>query len=482
MLGLIRLMNEDSRREDGAKTRGGTMPMNVFRDRRGVAMTAADPQSLEVFETALRQLQTYRGDAIATIDSALAEDPGFVSGHIFRAEVCITMWERAFHAEAERSLRALETLAGTATDRERAHIAAINDWVGGNWEGMRLRLDRILDDYPTDALALQIGHIADFYHGDRDNLRGRVARALPFWSSEMPGYGFVHGMLSFGLEECGDYRRAEETGRRAIELEPDDCWAQHAVTHVMEMESRQEEGIEWMLSRREHWAQDDNAFAYHNWWHTALYHLDLGRIERVLEIYDASVRPGEMKVQLQMLDSAALLWRLHLQGRDTGDRWTEIADAYEAAADEGFYAFNDMHAMMAYAATGRGAAAQRLLGAVDAATGATGTNALMSARVGRDIVRAIDAFGRESYGETVDLLLPVRYRAHAFGGSHAQRDIIHRTLIESAFRSGRYSLARSLAVERTSLKPHCPFSLSLRRRAEEAIVPAVSQSNARAFA
>jgi hypothetical protein len=97
-----------------------------------------------------------------------------------------------------------------------------------------------------------------------------------------------------------------------------------------------------------------------------------------------------------------------------------------------------------------------------------------------DIARLEGADPRESYGETIDLLLPVRYRAHAFGGSHAQRDIIHRTLIESAFRSGRYSLARSLAVERTSLKPHCPFSLSLRQRAEEAIVPAVSQSGVRA--
>ncbi|HEX7705274.1 MAG TPA: tetratricopeptide repeat protein [Thermoanaerobaculia bacterium] len=443
--------------------------MNIFRDRRGIAMTAAEPQSVDTFESALRQLQSYRGDAIATIDTALAQDPGFVSGHIFRAEVCITMWERAFKAEAEKSLHELETLTGMANDRERAHIAAISDWMRGDWEGMRHRFDRILDDHPTDALALQIGHIADFYHGDRDNLRGRVARAFPFWSSEMPGYGFVHGMLSFGLEECGDYRRAEEVGRRAIELEPDDCWAQHAVTHVMEMESRQEEGIEWMQSRRDHWAQDDNAFAYHNWWHTALYHLDLGRIDRVLEIYDASVRPGEMKVQLQMLDSAALLWRLHLQDRDTGDRWAEVADAYETIADEGFYVFNDMHAMMSYAATGRSAAAQRLLQAVDAASSADGTNALMSASVGRNIVRAIDAFGRESYGETVDLLLPIRYRAHVFGGSHAQRDIIHRTLIESAFRSGRYSLARSLTVERTALKPHCPFSLSLQRRAEESL-------------
>src|SRR4030095_9541326 len=79
--------------------------------------------------------------------------------------------------------------------------------------------------------------------------------------------------------------------RRAIELEPDDCWAQHAVTHVMEMQARQAEGIAWMEARRDHWAQDDNGFAFHNWWHTALYHLDQGRVDRVIAIYDGSIRP-----------------------------------------------------------------------------------------------------------------------------------------------------------------------------------------------
>jgi tetratricopeptide (TPR) repeat protein len=334
---------------------------------------------------------------------------------------------------------------------------------------MRTRLDRLLDDYPADILALQIGHLADFYHGDRDNLRGRVARVLPAYSRDMPGYGFLLGMLSFGLEECGDYGRAEETGRRAIELEPDDCWAQHAVTHVMEMQARQAEGIAWMEARRDHWAQDDNGFAFHNWWHTALYHLDQGRIDRVLAIYDGSVRPSPTRVQLQMLYAAALLWRLHLQGVDVQGRWTELADSYEATAEDGFYAFNDMHAMMAFAATGRHAAAARLLAAIDAAAGGSGANAEMTRRVGCAIVRAIDAFGRERYDEAVALLLPVRYRAHAFGGSHAQRDVVHRTLLEAALRSGRHTLGRALAIERTTLKPHCPFSWSLRHRAEAAV-------------
>ena len=95
----------------------------------------------------------------------------------------------------------------------------------------------------------------------------------------------------------------------------------------------------------------------------------------------------------------------------------------------------------------------------------------MTRRAGRAIVRAIDAFGRERYDEAVALLLPVRYQAHVFGGSHAQRDVVHRTLLEAAFRSGQDALARSLAIERTSLKPHCPFSWSLRRRADAALSP-----------
>ena len=447
------------------------MSVLALEDPRGVALSTASERSAAAFETALRQLQAYRGDPIATIDAACAAEPGFVMGHILRTEVCITMWERGVLPEVQRGLAHLEPLIASATERERMHIAAIRDWTAGDWNGMRAQLDRLLDAYPTDILALQVGHLADFYLGDRDNLRGRVARVLPAYSRDMPGYGFLLGMLAFGQEECGDYGRAEETGRHAIELEPDDCWAQHAVTHVMEMQSRQAEGIAWMESRRDHWAQDDNGFAFHNWWHTALYHLDQGRIDRVLDLYDRSIRPAPTKVQLQMLDAAALLWRLHLQRADVGPRWTELADAYEQSAEDGFYAFNDMHAMMACAATGRQAVAARLLSAMDAAALASGTNAEMTRRVGLSIARGIDAFGRERYDDTVALLLPVRYQAHAFGGSHAQRDVVHRTLLEAAFRSGQHALARALAIERTSLKPHCPFSWSLRGKAEAAVAP-----------
>ncbi|NIR32041.1 MAG: tetratricopeptide repeat protein, partial [Gammaproteobacteria bacterium] len=73
------------------------------------------------------------------------------------------------------------------------------------------------------------------------------------------------------------------------------------------------------------------------------------------------------------LDAAALPWRTHLRGPDVGTRWVELAGRYEEGDEGGFYAFNDMHAMMAFIATGRSAAAVARLAAMEAAAEGEGT-------------------------------------------------------------------------------------------------------------
>ena len=434
-------------------------------DQRGVDASSDNSQSLEIYERALRAFNTYRGDPVAIIDEALETDPDFAMGHVLRGHVLASMWEKSCVPEIEKSVANLKDLGNRVNDRERRHTHALQQWTTGDWNGARGTLDQLLVEYPRDLLALQIGHLSDFYHGDRDNLYGRVARALPAWTRDDPGYAFLLGMNAFGLEECGSYAVAEETGRHALDLEPDDCWAQHAVAHVMEMQARQTEGIAFMEGRTDHWAQADNGLKFHNWWHTALYNLDQDRFERVLEIYDQGVRPEPAEFQLPLLDAVALLWRMHLRRLDVGSRWPELADLYEKDDEDGFYAFNDMHAMLAFAATGRSNAAATRLAAMKTTAEGQGTNAMMLRLVGVPIARAVQAFGQERYGEVVDHLMPVRYRTYVCGGSHAQRDVVHRTLIEAALRNGDKALAIGLSNERTSLRPHCPFSWQLHERA-----------------
>ena len=173
----------------------------------------------------------------------------------------------------------------------------------------------------------------DFFRANARELRDRIARVLPKWSPEMPGYSILLGMYAFGLEECGDYARAEDAGRRAVAIQPLDCWAHHAVAHVMEMQGRAEDGIGWMIAREPHWSGDDNFFKVHNWWHRALCHLSLNESEEALALYDGPIRETRSAVALDLVDASALLWRMHLVGSDVGDRWRELANSWDQHAD-----------------------------------------------------------------------------------------------------------------------------------------------------
>src|SRR5262249_58650934 len=139
-------------------------------------------------------------------------------------------------------------------------------------------------------------------------------------------------------------------------------------------------------------------------------------------------------------------------GVDGGGRWAELADTWAPMAEDGYYAFNDMHAMMAFVATGRDVDADRLLGAQVRRVVSGGTNAAMTAEVGLPVCRALWAFGAGDYDAVVKLLAPVRAVAHRVGGSHAQRDVLNLTLVEAALRDGQADLARTLAAERTAAK------------------------------
>ena len=311
---------------------------------------------------------------------------------------------------------------------------------------------------------MQVAHIGDFLLGQSTMLRDRIAQVLPAWDEHVPGCGYVLGMHAFGLEETNLFDAAEEAGRRALEINARDPWAIHAVAHVMEMQGRQEDGIAWLASRTRDWAED-NMFAVHNWWHLALFHLDLGQVERVLELYDTHIRGNRSDVVLDLIDASAMLWRLHLRGVDVGGRWAEIADTWERRGGAGYYAFNDVHALMAFVAESRDDAIYDTLDAIRTAANGSSTNAVMSREVGLPVAEALVAFGRGDYGRVIESLMPVRHIAQRFGGSNAQRDILHLTLLEAALRSRRSELARALAGERTALKPASPTARDLMARA-----------------
>lgn len=433
-------------------------------DSTGHRVSGANAASLAALEQATHELLCMVDDPVASVDRALAASPEMTMAHVLKAWLHLLGTAPSALPVAQACCAAAAALP--ADDRERRHIEAATALSQGRWREASLRLEDLSARHPRDVLALQAGHQIDFFRGDSRMLRDRIARALPAWDATLPGYHGVLGMHAFGLEETGDGRQAEKTGRRAIELQPRDSWAWHAVAHVLEMRNAPREGIVWLLPSREIWSKG-SFLAVHNTWHLALFELEFDEHAAALRLYDETVGGSESTLVMDLIDASAMLWRLQLRGVDVGERWASVADRWQTALanqGQGQYAFNDFHAMLAYVGAGRAQAQRELIEAMREAAQAPTDNGVFTREVGLPAAEAVHALARDDAARALELLRPIRSSAHRFGGSHAQRDLIDLILIDTAQRAGDAPLTAALAAERAALRPTSPLAQRLQRR------------------
>jgi len=430
-------------------------------DNQGLSLSGANGASVAAYRQAQRELACLVGDPLAAAEAAIVASPEMTMAWLLKAWLNLLGTEPAGNAAALACCEAARGLP--ADERERRHLAAATALAQGRWYEAGLLLEDLSAREPLDLVALQAGHQVDFFTGDARMLRDRIARALPAWQRGMEGFHAVLGMHAFGLEESGDYAAAEKQGRAAVELQPRDSWAWHAVAHVLEMTDQPAAGVDWLRPNAAVWSRE-SFLAVHNWWHLALFHIALGEAGEALRLYDETIGGPGSSLVLDMVDASAMLWRLQLRGVDVGERWQPLAERWHAVLEPGRYAFNDLHAMMAYAGAGREADQQAVLDAQREALAGAGDNAVFTREVGAAATQAVRAFARGDFAGCARLLRPVRSRASRFGGSHAQRDLIDLTVLEAAVRGGDAALASALAFERAALRPHSskvrPLSLA----------------------
>ena len=397
-------------------------------DFRGYAISGATPAALEVYERALATFQSWRSGAQSKLAPALHDAPAFVMAHVMQAYLHLSSRDPALVQAAKPVL--VKATALPANSRERLHLAAIAAVLADDYEGAKAILDNLLQEFQRDVLALQVAHALDYVTGDVARLGERLPGVLPAWSGDLPGYHAVLAMHAFGLGECGQYERAGELAHQALSLDAFDARAHHVLAHVFEMTGRAEAGLDWMYRNIPYWAVD-TVVATHCWWHVALFHLAEGDVERALSLYDRRVRSGRSRAISDMIDATSLLWRIDLQGGDTGNRWSELASAWAPHIADGFCSFSDLHAMMAFVGGRRWKLAGRLERTLAWRQSQRTRHGYTTRQVGLPVGRALIAFGRGDYSGAIGLLGSVPALAQRIGGSHAQRDVLHLTLLRA---------------------------------------------------
>jgi hypothetical protein len=415
---------------------------------------------------------THRGNPLAEIDWVLADDPECVFAHCLRAALMICGDVPTARSSIAASAAVIEGACADIHCLARQHAAAARAWLEGGAEFAVDHYGAILNGYPRDILALLVAHALDFRLGRRRMLRDRVARVLSHWKAGMPGYASVLAMYAFGLEENGQYRRAEKMARRALAIDPRHPSAIHALTHVMEMQGRFREGLSFLAATESAWIEG-TGFSVHLAWHRALFHLDANDVGSALTAYDAQIANEADPRMATLADASGLLWRLQLRNVEVGERWRLLADRWERQMLDGARSFYIVHAMMAFAAAGRTSVAARLFHSLPCIDTSSASFSLPENALAFPFCKALVAFAGSDYPACIEWLKQVHHIAHRCGGSLAQCDLIHLTLTEAALRTPNMPLARALVAERTAQKPASRINRLLRQRLR-LIMPAIT--------
>ena len=385
--------------------------------------------SVACWDRAWARMLHFRGDPMEELEEANRDDPEFVLGSVYNAAYYVLAGTPPDAPHLITEVERVDQRVDASGDREHAHVEALRHHLAGDfskaaevWDGIAAQTH--------DFAAVRIAHDIYLHVGDNDGRLRSSRAAADRWQPHDHGYGYVQGQFAFALEEVGRLDEAERVGRAALDLDPHDLWARHALAHVYETADNQQGALDLLDGPGAVW-HDQDALSTHIWWHLALRLISVGDFQRVLSIHDQELSVATTAFRL--CDLTSLLWRLELVGVDVADRWSLLADRWAMIAERHTCTFIDLHAALVFLRRSTHPGAAAFFGGL---AGSHPVPVSENARTFGDVVRpllaAIRSYVEGDHTAAVTKLDDLAPEIHRIGGSNAQRELITLTRNTSA--------------------------------------------------
>lgn len=362
-------------------------------------------------------------------------------------------------ANARPFLARAQAGAARATPRERRFIDAVAAWVHGDIPRAIALHEEQAREFPRDLASLKLAHYHLFNRGDSPGMLRLALAVLPA-AGDVP---YLHGMLAFAWEQCHFLEQAEAAARQAMAMRRKEPWAHHALAHVMLTQGRIAEGHAFLQEVSPTWTGLNSFMVTHNWWHQALFALELDRFEEVLEIHDRHVWAEVKEYSQDQVNAVSLLARLELAGVSVGTRWQEVGLYLAARKHDHVLPFLDMQYVYGLARAGRESEARSLLASISRHAASAPAHAAPAwQRVCVPASRGLLAHALGDWATAVEQLGQALPRLAEIGGSHAQRDLFAQVHLDAMLRSGQLSGAQDILQRQLRAQPE---SLRLKRQA-----------------
>jgi tetratricopeptide (TPR) repeat protein len=424
----------------------------VAKDGQGLEVGNADAAAIEALDFLRDQWLAFGNDLTRFIAAAEREQRCALLP-VLAACLALSMNSPEAHGLAVRHLARAKAMASGATPREQAWIAATRAWVAGDVDKSLEIYEKIVTDWPRDLLAGKLGQLQAFNRGDAKALL-RIGERL-FAANQ--DNRFVWAMYGFGLEECNRLEEAEQIARAAIAKDRRDPWAHHTLAHCFEARGRLAEGLAFLESMSDTWA-GCNSFMYtHNWWHLALFLVDLDRTDEALQVFDTRVWGVSKEFYEDQINAISLLARLELRGIAAGPRWTDLAHYLKGRLHDHFLPYLDLQYLYALARAGEHSAVTEMLASLE--DRAEHAKPFEREAWGDCTVPAghgLAAHARGDHAEAARLLGQAMPHLHTIGGSIAQRTLFGAIYLDALIRAGWNDKALKILQAEERERPTLP--------------------------
>ena len=277
-------------------------------DRFGNALTTASDAARVAYVDGCDLLMTQWPGAVAAFDLAIAADPGFALAHAGRARAL----QMAGDVPAARAaIAAAKGFIGQPA-RETSHIAVFDLMLNGPPGAALAQVRRHVESWPRDGFVVATSTNQNGLIG-MSGQAGREADQLDFLAALAPHYGddaWFNSHYGMALSELGHHAAARSRIERSLAAGPRNAYAAHSMAHLCYETDDAGAAIAFLGP----WLADyprEGLMHGHLSWHLALMHLDQGRIEEGLHLFDAAFAADDYAGPplVKMLDAPSFLWR-----------------------------------------------------------------------------------------------------------------------------------------------------------------------------
>ncbi|MCI0545803.1 MAG: hypothetical protein L0027_00790 [Candidatus Rokubacteria bacterium] len=415
----------------------------MLRDAYGHSLSTSSRAAADAFDRGVEALLGFGAETVSSFEASVAADPDFALGH---AGLAVSLYLAEKLDAGRAAIERAKALATRVSAREQRHVETLALWVGGRGNDAIPLMKEHLLLHPRDMMIVQRLYFIYFWQGRSADMLALTSGILP----AAPADSYTMGLHAFALEENRRFAEALPLAERAVARRPRDAWAIHAIAHVLYERGENTRGAS-ALPPLIHPCGHLGYFKNHLMWHVALMRLAEGDYERARRLFTGVFGDIRIEVGSDLQDSVSLAWRLDLYGQPDPARWAHLGPAARGWLELPLLLFHDIHVGMALAAAGDWTSAETQLGRLRDRGKKTRNRTLPEVVV--PLLEGLHAFARGDHAGAAAAIAPIESRIIEVGGSHAQREVFHDTLLEATLRAGDVDRSRALLERRLAKRP-----------------------------